>query len=579
MKIHFKLLLLFCFLASIVAGAQESSNSEKPKRENIEWLDLWLPNTNDSGLPRVLLIGNSITRQYYPEVQKQLAGKAYVGRLSSSKSLGDPGLLKEIALALSYDHFDVVHFNNGMHGWAYSEEEYSKAFPEMYNTIRKLAPNAKLIWASTTPVKTGENMTEISPHTKRVEERNRLANEYLKDKDVQINDLFSLAKNNTAFYAGKDGVHLQPVGVKALACQVADQIRIALGDSPGLDDFPQGYTPQEIGSKLSHHFLHSPHYTPGGKNIHYAEVCTWLGALRFGEETNDQKLLDSLAMRFEPFFSTEKDLLPGMNHVDLNMFGSLPLELYMINKDQRCYDLGMKYADTQWKAPADATEEQKGFAKKGYSWETRLWIDDMFMITIIQNQAYRVTGNRKYLDSAAREMVYYLDELQEPNGLFYHAPDVPFFWARGNGWMAARMTELLKVLPESSKYRGRILKGYRAMMQSLKEFQGKDGMWNQLINEPDFWPETSGSAMFTYAIISGVKHGWLDRDEFTSVARNAWLALVPYIDENCDVREVCIGTNKKNDRQYYYDRPRITGDYHGQAPYLWCADALLEEVK
>ena len=49
-----------------------------------------------------------------------------------------------------------------------------------------------------------------------------------------------------------------------------------------------------------------------------------------------------------------------------------------------------------------------------------------------------------------------------------------------------------------------------------------------------------------------------------------------YIDKNGDVREVCVGTNKKNDKQYYYDRPRITGDYHGQAPYLWCATALLE---
>jgi unsaturated rhamnogalacturonyl hydrolase len=579
MKIYYKLSLLFCFFISIFLGAQESENSNKPKRENIEWADIWLPNTNDTGLPRVLLIGNSITRQYYPEVQRQLNGKAYVGRLSTSKSLGDPGLLKEVALVLSYEHFDVVHFNNGMHGWDYSEEEYAKAFPDLYNTICKGAPDAKLIWATTTPVKTGENMTEISPKTKRVEERNRIAYEYLKDKNVQIDDLFSLAINNTAFYGGNDGVHLRPIGVKALATQVADQIMIALGETPGLDDFPQGYTPQEIGNKLSHHLLHSPHYTPGGKNIHYAEVCTWLGALRYGEEINDQKLLDSLAMRFEPFFSTEKNLLPAMNHVDLNMFGCLPLELYMINKDRRYYDLGMQYADTQWKVPSNATKEQKDFAKKGYSWQTRLWIDDMFMITIIQSQAYRATGNKKYLDRAAREMVYYLDELQEPNGLFYHAPDVPFYWARGNGWMAAGMTEVLKALPMGSKYRDRILKGYRTMMQSLKQYQGKDGMWNQLIDEPDFWPETSGSAMFAYAIISGIRHGWLDKDEYTPVARRAWLALVPYINDNGDVREVCVGTNKKNDRQYYYDRPRITGDYHGQAPYLWCVDALLEEIK
>ncbi len=48
------------------------------------------------------------------------------------------------------------------------------------------------------------------------------------------------------------------------------------------------------------------------------------------------------------------------------------------------------------------------------------------MITIVQTQAYKVTGDRKYIDRAAKEMVLYLDELQRPNGLFYHAPDVPF---------------------------------------------------------------------------------------------------------------------------------------------------------
>ena len=57
--------------------------------------------------------------------------------------------------------------------------------------------------------------------------------------------------------------------------------------------------------------------------------------------------------------------------------------------------------------------------------------------------------------------------------------------------------------------------------------------------------------------------------------RKAWIALVPYINKDGDVEEVCIGTGKKNDLQYYYDRPRIAGDYHGQAPMLWCTYALL----
>ena len=76
------------------------------------------------------------------------------------------------------------------------------------------------------------------------------------------------------------------------------------------------------------------------------------------------------------------------------------------------------------------------------------------------------------------------------------------------------------------------LEGYRLMMKSLKDYQNKSGMWNQLIDKADCWPETSGSAMFTYAMIMGVKKGWLDAEEYGPVARKAWIALVPYINKD-----------------------------------------------
>jgi unsaturated rhamnogalacturonyl hydrolase len=344
-----------------------------------------------------------------------------------------------------------------------------------------------------------------------------------------------------------------------------------------LKDFPEGFGPKEVGKRIAYRFLDKKHMLHAGKWISYPETFNWTGALKYAAITKDKKLLSLLEERFEKLTTQEKELLPIMNHVDLNMFGSLPLELYQITKDKKYFELGIPYADTQWAVPQNADAKQKDWADKGFSWQTRLWIDDMYMITIVQAKAYKATGERKYIDRAAKEMVLYLDELQRPNGLFYHAPDVPFYWGRGNGWMAAGMTELLRLLPKDSKERPRILKGYETMMKSLKSYQTPTGMWNQLIDEPDCWAETSGSAMFTYALISGVKNGWLDKQEYAAVARKAWLALVPYINETGDVAEVCVGTNKKNDKQYYYDRPRNVGDSHGQSPYLWCAFALLEK--
>lgn len=343
-----------------------------------------------------------------------------------------------------------------------------------------------------------------------------------------------------------------------------------------LTDFPDKFTPKEVGKRLSYHFVDGKHMLHIGKWISYPETFTWLGGLKYASLTNDQELLKHLEDRFELLFTTEKALLPIKNHVDVNMFGCLPLELYKITKERRYLDLGLPYADTQWELPEKAKPQEKSWFQKGYSWQTRLWIDDMYMITIVQTQAYRVTGNRKYIDRAAREMVMYLDELQCPNGLFYHAPDVPFYWGRGNGWMAAGMAELLSCLPEDSEYRPRILHGYCTMMKSLKKYQASNGLWHQLLDHPDCWIETSGSAMFTFAFIKGVKNGWLDAKEYAPAARKAWMAMVKYIDENNNVKSVCEGTNKKNDERYYYERKQNVGDYHGQAPYLWCAVALLE---
>lgn len=344
-----------------------------------------------------------------------------------------------------------------------------------------------------------------------------------------------------------------------------------------LKDFPQGSTPEEVGKRLAHRFVGGKHALHAGKWISYPETFNWSGSLKLAAITKDKELVKLLQNKFEPLFTTEKALLPIMNHVDLNMFGSLPLEFYRVTKEKRYRELGMPYADTQWAAPENAKQKEKEWHDKGFSWQTRLWIDDMYMITIVQTQAYKVTKDRKYLDRAAKEMVMYLDELQRPNGLFYHAPDVPYYWGRGNGWMAAGMAELLQCLPKKHEDRPRILQGYLTMMQSLKQYQNPEGLWNQLIDHPDCWAETSGSAMFTFAFIKGVKNGWLNAEEYAPAARKAWIALTSYIDAKGGVKEVCVGTNKKNDKQYYYDRPRRTGDYHGQAPYLWCTVALLEK--
>jgi unsaturated rhamnogalacturonyl hydrolase len=347
------------------------------------------------------------------------------------------------------------------------------------------------------------------------------------------------------------------------------------------ESWPAGTSPQEVGKRVAEHFVATPHTNFGRTTpprvITYPEVCAWYGALTFAKQTNDAALTQKLAQRFEPLLGARDTLIPKPDHVDYSVFGSVPLELYMQTKDKRYLELGQRIADKQWGPPEGprVKPESHEFYNKGYTWQTRMWIDDMFMITAVQAQAYRATGDKKYIERAAKEMVLYLDSLQKPNGLFYHAPDVPYFWGRGDGWMAVGMAELLRSLPKDNANRERIMKGYTTMMASLLKYQSETGMWRQLIDDEGSWPETSCTGMFTFAMITGVKNGWLNAATYGPAARKGWLALVSYIDENADIREVCEGTNKKNDRQYYIDRKRNVGDLHGQAPVLWCTTAWL----
>src|SRR3954465_5340602 len=135
--------LLFTILLSL-----NFVTAAPPARESIEWCDIWISHANETNLPRVLLIGDSIARDYYPEVEKRLAGKAFVRRLTTSRFIADPVLLKETKLVLDQMKLDVIHFNNGMHGWQHSEAEYRQAFPKFIKTIRAHAPKAMLIWAT-----------------------------------------------------------------------------------------------------------------------------------------------------------------------------------------------------------------------------------------------------------------------------------------------------------------------------------------------------------------------------------------------------------------------------------------------
>lgn len=335
-----------------------------------------------------------------------------------------------------------------------------------------------------------------------------------------------------------------------------------------LQNWPTNADPRTIGESVARNLLARSYLTNQAGFVVYPEACTGFGAVRFAKTAGDQELLQKLVGRYAFFLTPEAEQLVSTNrHVDFRVLGIIPLEIYLETGDTHYLKPGLALADAQWEHPLP----------DGLTHETRWWVDDAFMIGSLQIEAYRATKDPKYADRAARQLAAYLDKLQKTNGLFYHGPAIPYFWGRGNGWFAVALAEVLSSLPPDHPKYARLMDGYRKMMAGLRRYQAPSGLWRQLIDNDQAWVETSCTGMFTYAMIVGVQHGWLDTKEYGDCARRGWIGLCGYVDPEGDVREICVGTGQNPDTQYYLDRPRAVGDLHGQAPVLWCAGALLQK--
>ncbi|MFA5293019.1 MAG: glycoside hydrolase family 88 protein [Phycisphaerae bacterium] len=318
----------------------------------------------------------------------------------------------------------------------------------------------------------------------------------------------------------------------------------------------------------------------------YPTVCSYYGVLKFAEQQNNQKLIDAVKANYAVCPVTSEDIvytddkstgadkrkLPRTNkiragHVDWNVFGILPFELYLQTKDKQYLKVAMELAEDEWAEPNE----------NGMTAYTRLWVDDMFMVGALQVQAYKASGKEIFLERGLTQLLGYAKILQQDNGLFQHTAEVPIFWGRGNGWAAAVMALTLENMPKEHPKRQDLMDVYKKMMAGLKKYQAASGLWHQIIIDPASYEETSSTGMFTYAIATGIKNGWLDTS-YRTTAVKGWNGLAKKVKDG-QLADICVGTGAKNNYNHYLNRPTKTGDLHGQAAFLWAGTAMLEMGK
>jgi len=221
------LTLVASLFAASTALAQGANAMPDPVvKEQYEWFNIWWDCANDPALPRVLLIGDSISCGYSPVVTKELQGKYHVDRLGTSRSINDPVLLQATEMMLKEYPYVAVHFNNGLHGFHLEGPAYAAALKEYVELIRRLAPNAKLIWGSSTPItKNGEPQT-LDPKNEVVITRNALA-AIMEEQGISVADLYAVVIGKPDLRS-TDGYHYNGAGYDALGKAVAEALRNAL---------------------------------------------------------------------------------------------------------------------------------------------------------------------------------------------------------------------------------------------------------------------------------------------------------------------------------------------------------------
>ncbi len=214
-----------------------------------------------------------------------------------------------------------------------------------------------------------------------------------------------------------------------------------------------------------------------------------------------------------------------------------------------------------------------------------IWADDLYMSVAFLSRMGELTGDPRYFDDAARQVVNFHKHLfDQLRGLMAHCwysdgnRQGVAFWGRANGWAMMAQVNLLERMPKNHPMRDTLIALLRRHILGIARWQGAQGLWHQLLDKEDSFLETSCSAMFTYAIAWGVNNGYLEQ-RYSSIARRGWEGIASKILPNGEIEGVSVGTEVSDDLVYYYHRPTPLNDPHGIGAVLLAGTEVLRLPK
>ena len=196
-------------------------------------------------------------------------------------------------------------------------------------------------------------------------------------------------------------------------------------------------------------------------------------------------------------------------------------DLYMLDPD-----------DYKIRRAREVMEYEMSTPNHDYWW----WSDGLYMVMPVMTKLYKITHNPLYLEKLY-EYLLYSDSIMfdKDENLYYRDAKYVYpkhkslngkkdFWARGDGWVLAGLAKVLKDLPEDYEHRAFFVEKFQKMAKAVAAIQQPEGYWTRSMMDPEHapGPETSGTAFFTYGMLWGVNHGYLNEATYMPVIQKAW---------------------------------------------------------
>ncbi len=285
-------------------------------------------------------------------------------------------------------------------------------------------------------------------------------------------------------------------------------------------------------------------------------------------------------------------------------YGVRKLSWHMIFRGKRLDDngpMGASLIDLQMKHPNNSflnyineTAEHLNYGEPRLAdgtiariWphENTIWADDAFMAISFLARMAKMTGDMSYINDAANQVIKYHKYLWCPEKrILYHCYHTDTdehgvaHWSRANGWVFMATADLLAVMPQNHPMRPEVLECFRRQCSGVVRYQGKNGLWHQLLDKEDSYEEITGTAMFVFGIARGVKHGWLHPD-FIYAAEQGLKGMMTLMSDKGDVTKICVGTGIMPSPAYYYNRPTQENDPMGEGPVLRALIEMMDAPK